>query len=137
MLKKCTDASGQGALSKGTFDYERKVLQKIQHISHVTKLLDLFEKDDTTYMLIREETALTIIAVLREFLTNTANQNVSLLDFAGSTVAQTCKVLSKLHHAGIVHRQLSTRSIRVNYSSSNKRFKVKAIDSFDLSIALT
>ena len=88
-------------------------------------------------MLISVSTAIKVDALIHEYHTSTASQNLSLLCFACATIAKTCKILYKLHSAGIEHRQISTRSIRVLYSNSCKRMKVKTIDFFDLSIAFS
>ena len=74
-------------MSTGSFDKEKKVLQKIREIPHVTKLVDLVQKDNTSYMLISIGTGTTVDALMHEYHTNTASQNVSLLDFAFATIA--------------------------------------------------
>lgn len=84
----------------------------------MTKLIDLVQKDNTSYMLISIGAAITVDALMHEYHTNTVSQNLSLLGFACATITEACKIVYKLHSAGIVHRQISTRSIRVFYSNS-------------------
>ena len=84
----------------------------------MTKLIDLVQKDNTSYMLISIGTAITVDALMREYHTYPASQNFKLLNFASATIAEACKIVYKLHSAGIMHGQISSRSIRVLYSNS-------------------
>ena len=89
LYKTGTEASGERA-----FDHERKVLQRIAKLDHVTKLIDLFDYESASYMIISLESAKSIDSLLRQHQISWTNQHLDLLQFACSVLNQASQILA-------------------------------------------
>ena len=87
-------------------------------------------------MITKKVSEKSIASAHRELNTKSCQLNPQLLRFACSIIAQTCKILYKLHSQGIIHRRISMRSIKVKFDPVNQHYTVKKLNSFDLAIAL-
>ena len=109
-----TEGADEGFMS--TFDGERQARLRVKNDKHVDELIDVFSTDSCKFMVLkqRRKAMMSLKDFVNEYFENRTNavSGLSRLEFACSTLGSVCASLARFENQGVMHRQISRRSIK-------------------------